>query len=344
LQHLFRSRLPGWDARERVPLFQFSPCVACLLSFIYWQQTITKGSSNGFKADIGSGMHEYTESFTRRMLQLFPSGNITFTQNPKNQWTLSYGRRINRPSYKDLNPFELRTSEYWGFKGNPNLVPETAHSIGLIHAFHSKLVTSLTYTITDNVIVSISDTLNGTKSFYFPKNLASQKHASLNVHYSFTYKQLSVTTGATGFYTHNQADFGPGRLVDLSMFAFTSFAQPNFKHGTGWSSYMRVSYESPRLFRGTMRQRAQYSANMGVQKMLFNDRATIRANFNDVFKTLRWHGTSDFAGQYLYATALGEPRRLVVSFMYRFGSNQVKSMRQRKTGIDEESKRTEGSN
>ena len=102
-------------------------------------------------------------------------------------------------------------------------------------------------------------------------------------------------------------------------------------------------YESPKLFRGTMKQDPFFFSNMGVQKMLLEDRATFRVNFNDVFNTAEFFGTSDFAGQYLEARAWWDPRRVVVSFSYRFGSNQIKASRQRRTGIDEESRRTESS-
>ncbi|HMJ48627.1 MAG TPA: hypothetical protein VK498_14950 [Ferruginibacter sp.] len=35
-----------------------------------------------------------------------------------------------------------------------------------------------------------------------------------------------------------------------------------------------------------------------------------------------------------------EPRRIIAGFSYKFGSNLVKSARQRKSGLDEENRRT----
>ncbi len=52
-----------------------------------------------------------------------------------------------------------------------------------------------------------------------------------------------------------------------------------------------------------------------------------------------WYGTSNFAGQYLYATAFEDPGNVVVGFSYRFGNNKVKAAREHTTGIDEESRR-----
>jgi outer membrane receptor protein involved in Fe transport len=306
------------------------------------EQTITTGRSLGFVKD-GIGFEEYKAEFKRRLIDLFPSAAITFTKNPKMQWTLSYGRRINRPSYQDLNPFEKRGSLYGGFKGNPNLRPEYANTFSLINVFKSKLVSNLSYNHIRDVIVSIVDTLNGNKSFYAPKNLATQNTFSLSENYSYNKKWYSVSGSATGFYTHNTANFGPGRVINIKVYALRGSIQNNFTLGKGWSTSLSGWYNSPALFRGTIKTRSLYAVNTGIQKLFLGQKATIRINFNDVFNTVHFKGTSDFAGQYLTVKGSFEAQRVVASLSYRFGSTQVKSSRQRKTGLEDESRRTNDS-
>jgi outer membrane receptor protein involved in Fe transport len=304
------------------------------------EQTITDGRSIGFSKDVNNQFENYDVSFSRKRIDFFPSAAITFTKHPKSQWTISYRRSINRPSYQDLNPFEKRSSEYGGFKGNPNLRPEYANSFSIIHVFHSKLVTNLSYGHTKDVIVSISDTLNGTKSFYAPKNLATQDNLSLSVNYNWSKKWYAVSGSFTGFYTHNLANFGPGRTVDLNIFAYRLSAQNTFNLGREWTASLSGTYNSPSIFRGTMKVHSLKGVNTGIQKTILDKRGTIRVNFNDVFNTMHWYGTSNFAGQYLNARVYWEPRRVVIGFSYKFGNSQVNSARQRKSGQDEESRRT----
>ncbi|MEP6928112.1 MAG: outer membrane beta-barrel family protein [Ginsengibacter sp.] len=303
------------------------------------ENTITKGKSIGFTKEGNGNFKNYDEIFTRRLIDFFPSGAITFTKNPKSQWTISYSRRINRPSYQDLNPFEKRGSEYGGFKGNPSLRPEYANTYSLINVFHSKLVTNLSYSHTKDVIVSISDTLNGTKSFYSPKNLATQDNISLSINYSWSKKWYSLAVGLTGYYTHNLANFGVGRTIDLNVYALRGYIQNNFTLGKGWTASVSSFYNSPSLFRGTMKTRSLTGVNAGFQKNIFKGNGNVRLNFNDVFNTLHWYGTSNFAGQYLNARVYWDPRNITLGFSYKFGSSQVKSARQRRSGLDEESKR-----
>jgi hypothetical protein len=63
---------------------------------------------------------------------------------------------------------------------------------------------------------------------------------------------------------------------------------------------------------------------------------------SDIFKTLKWKGTSNFAGQILTASGNFESRQFKLNFSYRFGSNQVKAARNRKTASEDEEKRTQG--
>ncbi|MGO8055885.1 TonB-dependent receptor domain-containing protein, partial [Rhizobium leguminosarum] len=51
--------------------------------------------------------HQVTNdsTFNRNYTSLFPTSFINYDVNKSNSFTLSYGRRINRPNYQDLNPF-----------------------------------------------------------------------------------------------------------------------------------------------------------------------------------------------------------------------------------------------
>jgi len=60
---------------------------------------------------------------------------------------------------------------------------------------------------------------------------------------------------------------------------------------------------------------------------------------SDIFNSMHWGGTSQFAGQYIRANGGWESRLFKVNFSYRFGNNQVKAARQRKTSQEEENQR-----
>ena len=78
------------------------------------------------------------------------------------------------------------------------------------------------------------------------------------------------------------------------------------------------------------------------QKNLWKNKATIKASFSDLFNTLQFTGRQEFAGQSTKVKVKWETQQLKLNFVYRFGSNQIKAARNRSTGAEEESKRTQG--
>jgi hypothetical protein len=81
---------------------------------------------------------------------------------------------------------------------------------------------------------------------------------------------------------------------------------------------------------------------VGLQQGLLKGKATLKASVTDVFRTMPWRATNNTTGQTVRASGMWETRQLRLNLNYRFGSNQVKQARQRKTSIDEENKRTQG--
>src|SRR6185436_1527096 len=81
------------------------------------ENTVSEGITNGLKF-TGSSYTPNSSSFKRSYTDFFPSAAITFNKNPMKQWSLTYSRRIDRPAYQDLNPFEFKLDEYTFQKGN----------------------------------------------------------------------------------------------------------------------------------------------------------------------------------------------------------------------------------
>ena len=72
-------------------------------------------------------------------------------------------------------------------------------------------------------------------------------------------------------------------------------------------------------------------------------RATVKASVSDVFHTMRFRATSDFAGQTMKFSFRQESRQFKLNFNFRFGNNGVKPARQRTSGAEDELKRVQQS-
>jgi hypothetical protein len=306
------------------------------------ENTNAKGTSSGHKW-TGSSYEKYDSGFTRHYTDLFPSAAVTLNKKPMSQWTFAYSRRIDRPAYQDLNPFEFKLDEYTYQKGNTQLRPQYTNSIGITHMYKYKLVTVLNYSHVSDVFTQLLDTADKSRSFITKKNLADQDVVSLNISMPVQIKRYSGFFNVNSNYSHYKADFGTGRTIDLDVFNVSAYMQNSFKFTSDLTGEVTGFYSSPSIYQGTFKTRSMWGVDAGVQQTIMKGKATIKATVSDVFLTMRWKATSEFAGQTVNANGGWESRLLKLSFAYRFGNNQVKAARQRKTATEEENKRVEGS-
>jgi iron complex outermembrane receptor protein len=303
------------------------------------ENTNSKGNSAGWQQATGD-YAAYDSAFPRHYTGLFPSASATWNKDPMRQWTLNYSRRIDRPDYQDLNPFEFKLDDYTFSKGNTQLRPQYSNSVGLTWLYHYKLTLTLNYTHVADLFNSLPDTTDRSKTIISKVNLASQDIISLNVSYPFQYKWYSVFINVNSFYSLYKANFGgPGRTIDLNVFNTTIFSQHSFRLGGGWTGEVTQYYTSPSILQSTLRARSLWSLDGGLSKTLLKGNATVKASVSDIFNTLHWSATSNFAGQYILTTGGYESRLLKLHFTYRFGNKQVKAARRHETGAEDENKR-----
>jgi len=301
------------------------------------EHTHAEGHSNGFKWD---GQYvTYDSGFNRNYTDFFPSAAVTFNKNPMNQWSISYSRRIDRPAYQDLNPFEFKLDEYTYQKGNTELRPQYTNSISVTNTFKYKLTTTLNYSHVSDVFSQLVDTADKSKTFISKKNLATQNIISLNVSMPWQYKWYSIFANVNTYYSKYRANFGTGRIVNLGVFAANVYAQQTFKLAKATTAEMSFFYTSPSIWQGTFKSKEMWGLDVGLSQTVLKGKGTVKATVTDIFQTMRWGGTSNFAGQYIKVNGGFESRQLRLSFLYRFGSMQVKAARQRKTAAEDESKR-----
>jgi hypothetical protein len=308
------------------------------------ENTINKGDSYSLNGN-GSVNYSSKKSIKRNYTDLFPSAAITFNKNPMKQWSFSYSRRIDRPAYQDLNPFEFKLDEYTFQKGNTDLRPQYTNSFSVTNVYKYKLTTKLTYSHVADVFTQLVDTAEKTKSFITKKNLATQDITSLNISYPFMYKNYMLFTNLNTYYSMYKADFGGGsRVINLDVFSYNIYMQNSLKFGKKktWTAEVSGFYNAPTIWQGTFESKSIWSIDGGVQKVILKGKGNLKVAVSDIFKTLKWKGTSNFAGQILTASGNFESRQFKINFSYRFGSNQVKAARNRKSASEEEEKRTQG--
>ena len=271
---------------------------------------------------------------------VFPSAGISYMINQKHNVQLSYGRRINRPSYQDLNPFEFQLDQLTYEKGNPFLRPEFTDNIQFVHTLAQKITTTLSYSHTSDVITRIVDTAGVKGSFITWDNIAYRKVYSIGIGAPISFSEKwSTYTNINGVHTRNNADFGNGKTINLSVSSINIYHQQSMILPKGWSTEISGWYSSPSIWEGTFVMESMWAAGVGISKKFSSNKGKITLSVDDIFKTNVWRGESTFGALYMDVNGGWDSRRVRLSVNYNFGK-QVKGKNvKRSRGFDGEQDR-----
>jgi iron complex outermembrane receptor protein len=280
--------------------------------------------------------NEQDRNVKRDYINLFPSGAVTYTQNEMNQWALSFSRRIDRPSYQDLNPFEFRLDELSYMKGNPFLQPQFGHVVELTHTYKYMFNTSLNYGFTKDVYASVLGVANDSASYLMQRNLGFEEVMGLNISAPIPVnKWLSIFVNANVGTKRVKADYND---IDIRVLNYSFFGQSTITLPKKYSLEVSGWYSGPSVWGGTFVTKPMGSLDFGAKKTFWNDRASLRLAFSDIFYTSRWTSESNMPTLSAVNRGGWESRQVRVSFSYNFGNQNIKA-RERKTGADDLNKR-----
>tara|TARA_R110002126_G_C10489807_1_gene503471 strand:+ start:20087 stop:22420 length:2334 start_codon:yes stop_codon:yes gene_type:complete len=80
--------------------------------------------------------------------KFFPSLYFSYAKNDNNNFNFSYGKRINRPNFRDLNPFRFYINDNSYSVGNPFLQPSFSDNFEVSHLYKNNWNTSFSVNIT----------------------------------------------------------------------------------------------------------------------------------------------------------------------------------------------------
>ena len=276
----------------------------------------------------------------RNYTDFFPSGGLTYQMNRKNQFALTYSKRIQRPNYQSLNPFEYVIDELSFRKGNPFLQPQYTNNIKLAHTFNYRLTTSLTYTYISDFFAQVTVADSGGRNFITQRNVADNEVVNFGISYPKKIKEWWNLYFSLNAYISNYKAKSP-EFLSVKQETLSFYAQNTFTLPKGFKMEVSGWYNSPSVWGGTYQTAALGSLNIALQKKFFKEKLNARLAFNDVLYTIPWNGTTQFGNLFIDGSGGSDSRQVAFSLTYDFGRSEVKKARKRKTGLEDEQQRIE---
>jgi iron complex outermembrane recepter protein len=281
-----------------------------------------------------------SEKLSRNYVNFFPSAVVNHKITENHQLTLSYSRRIDRPSYRQLNPFRVFVDPYTYVVGDPQLKPVLTNSIDFIHTYKSRYVTELNLVRSTDVITDIFVQDDASKiSNQIPANLQTLTYVNLNVTIPFSINRWfnsNFTGGA--FWNKYSSPLQGGSLVNQNV-AWQMRSQSSFILGkNGWSAELVGMYQARNAW-GLFVIKDLGFVTAGIQKVSKDKNSTFKLNVSDVFYSNRIAVVVQYQNMDFFTNRTWDGRVVTLSFTHRFGKNTVAQARRRSSGVEDEKRR-----
>lgn len=280
-------------------------------------------------------------TFTRNYTSFFPTMYLNYLVNKSHTLTVSYGRRINRPNYQDLNPFRWFLDSLTFRQGNPYLLPQYSNNFELRHSYKNGLTTVLNYTETNDVLSQILKQERRT-TFLTPDNVAKLTNIGIGITApAKVAKWWNANIFVNVFNNHYEgivynSNTRLNEPVDVQFTSYMLNVTNSFTFKKGWSGEISGWYRSKGAD-GLSIADPMYFMTLGAQKNnLMKGKGTLRINFRDPFHFQKFAGHTKYANIDMDVRNKWNNRALTVSFSYRFGKSTVAQARRKTTGTNEE--------
>ncbi|MHB1106383.1 MAG: TonB-dependent receptor [Lutibacter sp.] len=337
-----------------------------------WYETSPKGNSS-FEYDrkIYSGYANYNQTFNKLAIQLgarleqyevngtfvkntetaiykdeiftvYPSAFLTYNANDKNQFQLSYSRRVDRPSIGQVNPIREWSTPTITSVGNPNLKPQFTNSYELNYTrnYDKGSVTFGTFyrRVNDNIsrILNV-DPLDEDKVELSFANSDSNNRYGLELSGNHKIAKWWKVNASFDLYTQKESGIANGEQLEVTNNSI------NFRINNNFTATKNLRFQLFGMYRGggesiQFKIDPMWMINTGASLNVLEGKGTISIRVNDIFEGMKFKFDSENpypqSGQFNW-----ESRTAYVGFMYKFGGGK-NSARNRKTRDNNE---TQGS-
>lgn len=275
-------------------------------------------------------------TFDTSYTQLFPTAYISYTLNDKNQFSLNYGRRINRPDYESLNPFVEYLDKYTFEQGNPGLKPQFSDNIELSHLFMGGAIsTTLNYTKVNNIIQQVIEQRTATnETFVKQANIATLDQFGIAISGQAPITKWWNLNLYTNLLSNRFRGLVNNAVVDLSSPMFMLNGSNSFKLGKGWNAEISGFYRTGGL-EGVMYIRPLGQVSAGISKSVLKNKGSVRLNVRDIFWLQQPSGYAKYDDIDLTFKNRNDNRVANISFTYRFSKGKVGNTQRKRSSVDE---------
>jgi outer membrane receptor protein involved in Fe transport len=262
-----------------------------------------------------------SEKISQDYFNLYPSLNIKYSVGENHGLQFSYGRRINRPTARQINPFIDKSNLEVYRSGNPNLIPEYVNSIEA--GYNGKWKKANTgFTLFFNNIanpINMIAVLDSTGiSHMYPENVSSGRNYGFELTYEQPFTKWWKLSSNGSFYRNIVKSDAAG--LSNSNFSYNARLNNLFTVDKKTSAQLVIIYTGP-IIAITSKMEPQFSVDLALKRDILNSKLSLTARATDIFNTLKNSYTAWGNNYTADNWRKPETRVFYLSIIYNFGKN-----------------------
>ncbi len=294
-------------------------------------------------------------SFSNDYVEVYPSAFLTYTPTKKNQYQLSYSRRVDRPGVSQVNPIREWSTPLISSFGNTELKPQFTNSIeaNYTRSLEKGSITGgMFYRMINDEInrALFVDRTNTNKQILTYDNFDDTY--AYGVELSSNYKPTKWWSFNASFDLYSQKQSGFAESLDpdienptendiVTIYGEAEVISWNFRMFNNFKVGKKLTLSAFGFYRGrneTLQFAVDpmYFVNVGARYNLWDGRGTFSINYNDIFNTMKFafEGDSPYrqTGEFNW-----ESNTVNVSLSYRFGGGKYSAKSRKRRDNDEKS-------
>ncbi|REE82915.1 outer membrane receptor protein involved in Fe transport [Lutibacter oceani] len=269
-----------------------------------------------------------TLNYSDKIFSVYPSAFFTYNPSEKNQFQLSYSRRVDRPSIGQVNPIREWSTPLITSVGNPNLKPQFTNSYEFNYTKqHNKgsfTIGTFYRRVNDNINRTLNiDPLDEDKVELSFNNTASNDRYGFEVSSNYKVAKWWRTNASFDLYTQKESGLANGEQIEVTNNTL------NFRLSNSFTATKNLRFQLFAMYRGggksiQFKVDPMWMINTGASLNVLKGKGTISLRVNDIFEGMKFKFESEnpypYTGQFNW-----ESRTAYLGFMYRFGGGKNKA-------------------
>lgn len=294
-----------------------------------WEKWSFKGGLRAEYTDLTGDVSQPKEHNQQNYLKWFPTLYAQYETENHHQFGISYGKRIDRPSYSWLNPAKSYYNLFSYFQGDAQLKATIIHNLNLTYSWNNWNVDLyFRNEKLPSMEISFQDPETNNLIYHYT-NIKEGKAGGIDISKNFDlYSWWTLNTYLSTEYNENYFFGVDKELYKNNIWMFYGKTSSNFllDKETDWNMEIGYYYRTPTI-QGTFTISKESSTYFVMNKKFSAKKIEASIQFSDIFKTEKSKISTNYANQNNYFLDYRDTQRVSISLKYNFGNQTIKTKR-----------------